>query len=634
MNKFTSFLFIFLCQVFHILGINAMDPNTIIKRETMENEGMGASLVKPFTEEEEENVGFVEANSKMGIIIIISTFITILIIFANFILISTDKFRKYLFFLDYNYWCVFLTGMILLIFYGFTGVNKVTDMVCLIRTYVISFGFSLTIIPILIKLISQFPTSNLLTNYARLNFTTLFEIFLLIDTIICTIWANLDPFFVENYVMDDGIAVQRCSSEGNRGKMCFFIFISYKIAILLVTAYLLFIEWRIFELRQEIRSISRAILVNTLLVVGFMVINNINISDKYLYFGLRYLIVLAFCYSNLGFILGSKIYHIYIKKDAYLPRFTIHKSSDQDDGMNTMTKKSNLNYQGYKHQSIRPNNPGIRQSIRPNNPSMQMNYYEMKKPVVNTNVYTHAVLPNTEKIQIKRQYPPTSPIIVNNSPNSNINNKNNNNTNNVTMKLGNNTQNNTLNSAKINHNKKSQNIGNDNNITRKDVKIINISPNVNNYTMMNNPSGNSPTVVEISPKSNIGSPPSVITMNYTSKSGIDSPSSSSTYNYNSSINSKTNLINNDNYYGNSSSNNNNYNNNYNNINGNGSMENYKKSPYFNNNGQMIQNQSNIMNENMMSNKDLYSPTKQNYQNINNSPIDNPFLKSPKYYIKK
>ncbi|KAL6631752.1 periplasmic binding protein-like II [Neocallimastix sp. 'constans'] len=230
-------------------------------------------------------IHFLEINSLASITTISLIFIIIALLALSLIYITIHRFKQQFVFLPYGYWCTVIIGIFLMSIYGLTGIRELNNYKCLIRPFLLSIGFNLIYIPILLKMIAIFPKKNGLTKFVKDHFSLLYIFFLIIDVGINISWYLLDP-----------------------------------------------------------------LIVNKLTVTS----ENININNRYLYFGFRAGLVLIFCFSTLIIIIGSKYYQISIKMENPYPDITsLNKSSSS--GLNS----SNYYHSNYNSSTINSKfNPG------------------------------------------------------------------------------------------------------------------------------------------------------------------------------------------------------------------------------------------------------------------------------------
>jgi hypothetical protein len=176
-------------------------------------------------------------------------------------------------------------------------------------------------------MISIFPSKNGIAKFVKEHFMLVFIVFLIIDVILNITWYLLDPMGVNKFMVTAGKNFQYCSSFSSTGKIMQYIMYGLKLTILVIMCVLVFAEWNLAAFKQDIRSITSTLYINILLIGLFIIVEHINIQNRYLFFGLRSALVLCFCISTLTIIFGSKYYNISIRKENLFSDVSTFKSS-------------------------------------------------------------------------------------------------------------------------------------------------------------------------------------------------------------------------------------------------------------------------------------------------------------------
>jgi len=286
-------------------------------------------------------IHYIEAVSVTGIIILGVTLLTAILLFASYIYISIKRFRNQFVFLPFNYWCIMIFGLFTMSCYALTGIEKLKSFNCYIRPILLSFGFTMVYIPILLKMIAVFPSKNGLTKYVKDHFGFVFMIFLIIDAIINIVFLTKDLYTVDNVILDTGKNFQTCSSSGIYGTICMYTLYVIKIVILLIMCVLVFAEWNLAAFRSDIRTVTITLYTNLLLIGIFMIVGKVRIENRYLHFGVKAGLVLLFCLSTLIIIIGNKVYQVSLRKDEAYPDINSFKNSS-NGGMSSSRYYSEL----------------------------------------------------------------------------------------------------------------------------------------------------------------------------------------------------------------------------------------------------------------------------------------------------
>jgi len=299
---------------------------------------------------------FVEINSMTSIIVLLINLVAVALIFYAFIFATNQRFNNQFVFLPYGYWYIVILGLLLVAIYPITGINALNNYKCTVRPMLLSLGFSLLYIPMLLKMISIFPKRNGASNLVKEHYGLFFIIFIIIDVVLNIVWCLEDPFVVNKLMVTTGKNFQYCNTTTGSGRHMKYAVYNLKAFTLIIMGILTFAEWNLAAFKSDIRSITTS-LYNTLLMIFLLVfVEKININDRYVYFATRAIIVLFFCISTALIIFGTKYYYIYIKKEQLnIYSFSNNKSSSglknssiQNSTIPHKTQKStlfNIHYQ-------------------------------------------------------------------------------------------------------------------------------------------------------------------------------------------------------------------------------------------------------------------------------------------------
>jgi len=297
-------------------------------------------------------IHFIEASSFISIVILLAAFLTLGLLLASYVYISNNRNINQFNFLPFKYWCVFIFGIFIMTFYCFTGIGTLNKSKCIIKPFLLSIGFDLIYIPIFLKMISIIQIKNQFSKFVKNYFNLVFILIFIINIVLNVTWYIFDPFTVNTFIIKSGKNFQYCSSKGGLGDALKYIIIGLKLLVLIVMGILVFIEWNLAAFKQDIRSVTSTIYTNILIIGLFIIIGKININNRYLYFGLRALLVLIFCLSTLVIIIGTKYYQISIKKENQYESITTLNDSSSGGVYNSNYKTAFSNSSNSKqHQS-------------------------------------------------------------------------------------------------------------------------------------------------------------------------------------------------------------------------------------------------------------------------------------------
>jgi len=293
-------------------------------------------------------IHFVEVNSMTSIVILAINLITVALACYMYIFVTSNRFKQQFVFLPYSYWCVIILGILMISIYPVTGVNTLSNYNCLIRPVILSLGFTFIYVPMLLKMISIFPSRNGMSKLVKDHFGLFFIIFVIIDIAVNIAWYVLDPFVVNRLMVLAGKNFQYCNITTGLGTYIKYGLYIFKAFILVIMSVLAFAEWNLSAFKADIRSVTSS-LYNTLLMIALLVVvEKININDRYVFFAARAGIVLVFCISTLIIIFGTKFYYVNIKKEE---QFNIQSFSTTNKSSSSGFKNSSIQNSTIPHKN-------------------------------------------------------------------------------------------------------------------------------------------------------------------------------------------------------------------------------------------------------------------------------------------
>lgn len=307
-------------------------------------------------------IHFIEFNSIPGIVIIAVTSLTVILLLSSYVYVSIKRFRNQFNFLPYGYWCIIILGLLMITSYCYTGIHELANYNCLIRPFLLTTGFDLIYTPLLLKMISIFQKKNSFSKFVKDHFTIMFLLFIIINILLNIAWYLVDPLVINKLIITSGKNFQYCNSSTIVGTIMKHVMYGLKLLILLFMCLLSFAEWNLSSFKPDIRSITSTIYTNILLISMFIIIEKINIDNRYLYFGLRAALVIVFCLSTLTIIIGTKFYYISIQKENPYPDITtFNKTSNMSSSYysSSVNKSNLLNYHfqtdsSFQKDSVKP----------------------------------------------------------------------------------------------------------------------------------------------------------------------------------------------------------------------------------------------------------------------------------------
>jgi len=269
-------------------------------------------------------------DSYIGVILLVVTLIFSFLFLGSLIFLYINKFKSVFKFLPNDFWFLMIFGYILMISVFFVEIGEVTCMKCHIKVLILSFSFTLFLIPILYKLIVCFPEeNNVVSKWVNSHKYYILLFFMTLDLIL---WGLMfiTPYTVEKETFNEGKTYQICNMKNLFGRIiiCFIYF--YKILIFLTIFFLIFIEWNLKILHYDIRFLDIAFYIDSLIILTFIIISLIKFDDYTFYFVIKEILNITFATNNYNLIYGFRIIWGLMKKK--------HKEKSVDDLVNDLLK--------------------------------------------------------------------------------------------------------------------------------------------------------------------------------------------------------------------------------------------------------------------------------------------------------
>jgi len=221
------------------------------------------------------NISLDKTNS--GIIGLVSTIIisvTVLLMFLSLTVLFKENFHPFFKFLSIDFWIFSVIGSISMLCLSFTHYGNITEKKCFLKSLIHSLGYSLTLVPVLYKLITKFPEENGISKWVKKYKYIFFLFFIALDII----WNSLlliTPYTVEEVIIDDGQNFQKCKAESTTCKLIMIVKWIYILIMLLALALLIFIEWNIRSIHSDLLLIVSIIYIDILGLLIIIVFNYI-----------------------------------------------------------------------------------------------------------------------------------------------------------------------------------------------------------------------------------------------------------------------------------------------------------------------------------------------------------------------
>jgi len=192
---------------------------------------------------------------------------------------------------------VTILGSLILMSSIITLYGDVTNTKCQIRITLINVGFVLSICPSLLKLITNFPESNKFSKWVEKNKYIFTIIVIVVAGSLNGILAT-SSYDLQEFTSTDGKNSLKCVMKAPFGKFVYYIMLFYEVFIILISLFLIFIEWNISVTSLDIKYLATAISMDILSIILLNIIKNLNFKDYIIYNILIAISILIFSVFN------------------------------------------------------------------------------------------------------------------------------------------------------------------------------------------------------------------------------------------------------------------------------------------------------------------------------------------------
>jgi len=256
----------------------------------------------------------------MLLLLFTSTIISLVFIFIKTL---ENRFR----FLSKNLWVLTMLGSLILMSSIATLYGEVSNAKCHLRITLINVGFILSICPSLLKLISNFPEFNKISNWFEKNKYVAIIIIMALTVGLCKIFS-ISTYDLQDINITNKGHYRKCYMKNAFGIIIYYIVLVYDFLVIFITFGLIFMEWNLEDTKLDVRYLATALFMDTLSIILLIVIDKISFNDYVLYNVFLAVIILIFSVSN----------HIFIYLVRILPMF--RPDTKYEDPRNILKKFS------------------------------------------------------------------------------------------------------------------------------------------------------------------------------------------------------------------------------------------------------------------------------------------------------
>jgi len=254
--------------------------------------------------------------SSPGIILFAFSLVIIIGFILSLSFLYSEKYKNVYNVIPNDFWILIMTGIIMVIIVSCLEIVKKTTCTCYIKHTLLIVGFTLTFVPILYKLIAEFPLENKYSDWISVH-RYLFLLSFLALELIFNLMLIIGKYDAETIRDNNGKNYQVCTTHKMFGKVVVVLEIIVSLLIITSMLFCIFLEWNVEKSFYDIRILSIVCGVNIIILAIYITLKFVDIQHYMVFYVTRECIYWAYILSNYFFIYISKIIlPVFIDKTA------------------------------------------------------------------------------------------------------------------------------------------------------------------------------------------------------------------------------------------------------------------------------------------------------------------------------
>jgi len=252
---------------------------------------------------------YVSLNSKTSSIgiILFSLFMVIALVFLlSLSLLYLEKYKSTFTFLPNDFWILIIIGIAMVIIMSYLEIAPKTTSTCYFKHILLILGITLTFIPLIYKLVIEFPLKNKFSDWVNVHRYLFLLLFLTVEMLF-NLLLIIGKYDAETVRDKNGKNYQVCSSQKPLGKIVMTIEIIFMYIIILGMLIFIFLEWNIERTFYDIRILSVVCSINIIIITLFSIIKIVDIQHYMVFYIIRECIYWIYILSNYFIIYFIKI---------------------------------------------------------------------------------------------------------------------------------------------------------------------------------------------------------------------------------------------------------------------------------------------------------------------------------------
>jgi len=286
------------------------------------------------------SLGTDDSSIGLNILIISIVILFLMCTFLTIYIVKTKCKTKSKFFPN-DLWILSLVGTAIMVCANFTVFGEVTAAKCYLQTTIFNVGFYINISPIMVQVISNFPTSNKYTKWfgQQKNKYTFICSMILVQLFLIGL-SMIKSYTVDIVIIENGENYLSCVMKNSFGKFMVNMIEIIQIVVNIVLLFFYFLEWNLIDTAFDIKVLFSLSVLDILCSIIYHVLKRIDFNN--------------FIYSNLVSFLVITILPITNFIFVYLLKIKVlitGKSSSMENIMDEIRKSTGKNNTGTTNSS-------------------------------------------------------------------------------------------------------------------------------------------------------------------------------------------------------------------------------------------------------------------------------------------
>jgi len=288
-------------------------------------------------------------NTYVGLFYFIFISTISILMLLSLIVLFNDNFNPFFMFLSSNFWIITVLGSIMILWVPILNYGEIKEIKCYLKLLLLSIGYTLNFFPTIHKLISQFPEERKITKWIIKHKYMYLLLNILIDALLSSL-SLIKPHSLKLISVEEGESFEICKYNEQYNVI---ILLLYKIMVMLLMLFIIFVEWNISEIMYDIKFAVSALYIDMLSIILLFVFNFIQIKYYKFYFIIQTINISIISISNYIFLYGIRVFLGFIRKQNVKLQFINHiNESFINNETQLQTKSYNTGTINYTNNSI------------------------------------------------------------------------------------------------------------------------------------------------------------------------------------------------------------------------------------------------------------------------------------------